>query len=78
MLSDCVEGTSVEMSKLVLRNRARFRRRSKPSFWNASVPPFDQAVKRLLGRVGGWTWVACVPLTLVDFGNLGSSRPGSR
>ena len=44
---------------------------SKPSFWNASVPPFDQAVKRLLGRVGGWTWVACVPLTLVILATWG-------
>ena len=71
MLSDCVEGTSVEMSKLVLRNRSKFRSRYKPSFWNASVPPFDQAVKRLFGRVGGWTWVACIPLALVILATWG-------
>lgn len=53
------------MSNLVLRNRSRFRRRSKPSFWTASVPPFDEAVKRLFGRVGSWAWLACIPLTLV-------------
>lgn len=52
------------MSNLVLRNRSKFRRRSKPSFWTASVPPFDQAVKRLFGRVGGWSWLACIPLAL--------------
>ena len=52
------------MSNLVLRNRSKFRRRSKPSFWNASVPPFDQAVKRLFGRVGGWSWLACIPLAI--------------
>ncbi len=53
------------MSNLVLRNRSKFRRRSKPGFWSTSVPPFDQAIKRLFGRVGGWAWVACIPLTLV-------------
>jgi Amt family ammonium transporter len=53
------------MSNLVLRNRSRFRKRSKASFWNTSVPPFDEAIKRLFGRVGGWAWVACIPLTLV-------------
>jgi Amt family ammonium transporter len=52
------------MSNLVLRNRSKFRRRSKPSFWNASVPPFDQAVKRFFGRVGGWFWLACIPLVI--------------
>ncbi|HIK44307.1 MAG TPA: ammonium transporter, partial [Leptolyngbyaceae cyanobacterium M65_K2018_010] len=52
------------MSNLVLRNRSKFRRRPKSSFWTASVPPFDQAVKRLFGRMGGWTWVACIPLAL--------------
>ncbi|TVP66682.1 MAG: ammonium transporter [Leptolyngbya sp. LCM1.Bin17] len=52
------------MSNLVLRNRSKFRRRSKPSFWNASVPPFDQAVKRFFGRVGGWSWLACIPLAI--------------
>ncbi|NMF82718.1 ammonium transporter [Nodosilinea sp. P-1105] len=52
------------MSNLVLRNRSKFRRRSKSSFWNASVPPFDQAVKRLFGRVGGWSWLACIPLAI--------------
>ena len=65
LLSDCVEGTSVKMSNLVLRNRSRFRRRPKPSFWSASVPPFDRVVKRLFGRTGSWAWVACIPLALV-------------
>jgi Amt family ammonium transporter len=52
------------MSNLMLKNRSKFRRRSKPSFWAASVPPFDQAAKRILGRVGSWAWVACIPLTI--------------
>ncbi len=52
------------MSNLVLRNRSRFRKRSKAGFWDSSVPPFDKAIKRLFGRVGGWAWVACIPLTL--------------
>ncbi|PZV08000.1 MAG: ammonium transporter [Leptolyngbya sp.] len=59
------------MSNLVLRNRSKFRRRSKPSFWNASVPPFDAAFKRLFGRVGGWAWVACVPLALIILATWG-------
>lgn len=53
------------MFNLVLRNRSRFRRRSKSSFWSASVPPFDQAAKRIFGRVGSWAWLACIPLALV-------------
>ncbi|WP_083887070.1 ammonium transporter [Nodosilinea nodulosa] len=53
------------MSNLVLRNRSRFRKRSKTGFWDTSVPPFDEAIKRLFGRVGGWAWVACIPLALV-------------
>ncbi|WP_347404122.1 ammonium transporter [Nodosilinea sp. P-1105] len=28
------------------------------------MPPFDQAVKRLFGRVGGWSWLACIPLAI--------------
>jgi Amt family ammonium transporter len=28
------------------------------------VPPFDAAFKRLFGRIGGWAWVACIPLAL--------------
>jgi Amt family ammonium transporter len=52
------------MSNLVLRNRSRFRKRSKAGFWDSSVPPFDKAIKRLFSRVGGWAWVACIPLTI--------------
>ena len=52
------------MSNLMLKNRSKFRRRSKPSFWTASVPPFDQAAKRIFGRVGSWAWVACIPLAI--------------
>ncbi|MGB3199902.1 MAG: ammonium transporter [Nodosilinea sp.] len=59
------------MSNLVLRNRSRFRKRSKTGFWNTSVPPFDKAIKRLAGRVGGWAWVACIPLTLVILATWG-------
>ncbi|WP_228054071.1 ammonium transporter [Nodosilinea sp. LEGE 07298] len=59
------------MSNLVLRNRSRFRKRSKTGFWNTSVPPFDKAIKRLFGRVGGWAWVACIPLTLVILATWG-------
>ncbi|MEA5449050.1 ammonium transporter [Leptolyngbya sp. CCNP1308] len=35
------------------------------------MPPFDQAIKRLFGRVGGWAWVACIPLTLVILATWG-------
>nr|WP_228038474.1 ammonium transporter [Nodosilinea sp. LEGE 06152] len=59
------------MSNLVLRNRSRFRKRSKTGFWSTSVPPFDKAIKRLFGRVGGWAWVACIPLTLVILATWG-------
>jgi len=59
------------MSNLVLRNRSRSRKRSKAGFWDSSVPPFDKAIKRLFSRVGGWAWVACVPLTLVILATWG-------
>ncbi|MGF1569843.1 MAG: ammonium transporter [Nodosilinea sp.] len=59
------------MTNLVLRNRSKFRKRSRPAFWTASVPPFDEAVKRIFGRVGGWAWVACIPLTLVILATWG-------
>lgn len=59
------------MSNLVLRNRSKFRKRPKAGFWDASVPPFDKAIKRLFGRVGGWAWVACIPLTLVILATWG-------
>lgn len=52
------------MFNLVSRNRFKFRRRPQPSFWNASVPPFDRLVQRLMGRVGGWARLACIPLAL--------------
>jgi Amt family ammonium transporter len=53
------------MSNLVLRNRSKFRKRSKAGFWSASVPPFDAAIKRLFDRIGGWSWAACIPLALI-------------
>lgn len=52
------------MPNLVSRNRFKSRRRSQLSFWNASVPSFDKLVQRLMGRVGGWVRLACIPLAL--------------
>ena len=52
------------MSNLVLRNRSRFRKRAKTGFWSASVPPFDKVFTRLFSRIGGWAWLACIPLSL--------------
>lgn len=59
------------MSNLMLKTRSKSRRRSKPSFWTASVPPFDQAAKRIFGRVGSWAWVACIPLAIVILATWG-------
>ena len=54
------------MSNVLFRNRSRFRRRSsKPSFWSTSVPPFDQAAKRIFGQVSSWAWLACIPLAVI-------------
>lgn len=53
------------MSRLVLRKRSQFRGRSTPSFWNTSVPPFDEVIKRCFGQKNGWTWFACIPLALI-------------
>lgn len=59
------------MSNLMLKTRSKSRRRSRPSFWTASVPPFDQAAKRIFGRVGSWAWVACIPLAIVILATWG-------
>ncbi len=59
------------MSNLVLRNRSKFRKRAKASFWSASVPPFDAVIKRLVGHLGGWNWVACIPLALIILATWG-------
>lgn len=59
------------MSNMMLRKRSQRRRRQRPSFWTASVPPFDEAIKKLFGRTAGWTWMACVPLALVILATWG-------
>lgn len=64
-MSECVEGTYVEMSRLVVRKRSHSRRGAKPSFWNASVPPFDEAFKKFMGRHSSWAWLACIPLATI-------------
>ena len=68
LVSDCVEGTSIEMSRLILRKQPKFRRRPKPSFWNASAPSFDEAFKSFFGRANTWSWAACIPLALTVVG----------
>ncbi|MEP0901791.1 ammonium transporter [Leptolyngbya subtilissima] len=35
------------------------------------MPPFDQVFKRLFARVGGWAWVACIPLALIILATWG-------
>ena len=53
------------MSRLVLRNNTRARKRRTPAFWNTNVPPFAEAIQARLGQRSGWNWLACLPLTLV-------------
>ncbi|MEP0948893.1 ammonium transporter [Nodosilinea sp. FACHB-141] len=35
------------------------------------MPPFDQVFKRLFARVGGWAWIACIPLALIILATWG-------
>ncbi|WP_346289437.1 ammonium transporter [Sphaerothrix gracilis] len=57
------------MSGLVLRKKSK-RRRQKSAFWDASVPPFDEVLKKSLGK-NSWSWLACVPLALLIVGIWG-------